>query len=342
MVMGEKERLCPYLAALMDAHRLFSAPLSPTVLHATPAPQTVALIPEHNFGAECEPKDRLLPRQKQTHPKLPKMCQSCQRVVNETTFIKKLVLMTAEGIRNNDRKEHLLLRDAPDIHYLEDIWNFYYLVPDKRGAAYKEWSSFIKKLTSIASIEDIYATLQAVYEPKKLPKGCRYYIFKMIRKNVASDEQEGKEKKELQEIRPLWECEANLGGQELFHEFPVVDDRPPDKRGGNRGQQNGRRGETQKMNNELAEQRWRDLILHVMCRVKAPTRGTTIPWLDNINGLEFNCRGSVVKVGLWVSKNAKPEQIEEIKAAMSKILDGEIKENLIMTEQAKQAAMQGK
>ena len=240
--------------------------------------------------------------------------------------------MQVGGVRNNDRKDHLLLQDAPEVHYLQDIWNFYYLVPDKRGKPSGAWSSFITKLTSMASIEDIFATLQTVYEPKKLPKGCRYYIFKMSYDNQT---------KQFQEIQPLWECQANLGGWEFFHEFPVVEIRPQSGQRGGRGQQKGRRGEQPQMNNELAEERWRELILHVMCRVKGPNGGPRIPWLEQVNGMEFNCRGRVVKVGLWVAPTTKPNQAREIKAAMATILQGEIQENQIVTEEAK-LAMQNK
>ena len=242
--------------------------------------------------------------------------------------------MKSEGIRNNDRKEHLLLRDAPEVRYLQDIWNFYYLVPDKRGKPSRPWSEFITKLAAMASIEDIFATLQTVYEPKKLPKGCRYYIFKMYR---------DPKQKDLQEIEPLWECQANLGGWELFHEFPVVyGERPPEQRG-RKGPQKGRRGDgpmpPAPMNNEVAEQRWRELILNVMCRVKAQSGGSRIPCLDKVNGMEFNCRGSVVKVGLWVAPSIRPEEKQQIKTALAEILQGEIKEDRIITEEQKHAMM---
>ena len=244
--------------------------------------------------------------------------------------------MNSHGIRNTDRKEYLLLSDEAEVRYLQDIWNFYYLVPDKRGKPSRPWSEFVTKLTSMASIEDIFATLQTVYEPKKLPKGCRYYIFKMYMDPQSN---------QLEEILPLWECKANYGGWEIFHEFPVVYEERPPEQNRRKGPQKGRRGYGQMaqvpMNNEVAEQRWRDLILHVMCRVKGPNGPSRIPFLDKVNGMEFNCRGAVVKVGLWVGRNVNENERQQIKNAMAEILQGEIKEEPIRTEEEKHA-MQGK
>ena len=208
-------------------------------------------------------------------------------------------------MNNRIRQQHLLV-EAQDVKYLQDIWTFYYLVPDKQAKKGGKWASFLEKLADVASIQDFGAVMQAIYEPKKLPKGCRYYFFK----NVIDPES-----KELTPIKPLWEDEHNLDGYEIYAEYPITEHRK-----GPRGK--GPRPPPQPVENAEAERRWKDLALAVMTRAKRegqPIIPTNIH--DHINGIEFNVRKNAVKVGLWVDKGVSIPDVEKIEEVLKNFLE---------------------
>lgn len=210
-----------------------------------------------------------------------------------------------QRMNNQLRQQHLLV-DAQDVKYLQDIWTFYYLVPDKQAKKGGKWDSFLEKLADVASIQDFGAVMHAIYEPRKLPKGCRYYFFK----NVIDEKT-----RELTPIKPLWEDARNLDGFEIYAEYPIVEHRK-----GARGK--GPRTPPQPVENAEAERRWRDLALAVMTRAKKdgqPIIPVTIH--DHINGIEFNVRKNAVKVGLWVDKGVSIPQVEDIKQVLKNFLE---------------------
>lgn len=66
-----------------------------------------------------------------------------------------------------------------------------------------DWNDFLHQLNNIESIDDLWATINAVELAARMPKGCRYYIFK-------------------KGVRPLWEDRANQNGSEISIEHPTV------------------------------------------------------------------------------------------------------------------------
>ena len=97
---------------------------------------------------------------------------------------------------------HIL--ELPDMehHELLHTWTYWYLIPNRVGAKSTNWDDFLKALHSFHSIEDFWAIFNSIDPPYKLPKGCRYYIFK-----------EG--------IKPVWEDPKNDGGFDISIEYDV-------------------------------------------------------------------------------------------------------------------------
>ncbi|KAH0785260.1 eukaryotic translation initiation factor 4E [Histomonas meleagridis] len=81
-------------------------------------------------------------------------------------------------------------------------WNFWYLIPDRSTNIDANWGDFLHCLGSIETIEDIWSTLNAVEPAHKLPKGCKYYVFK-------------------KGVNPLWEDNANINGYEISIEHQI-------------------------------------------------------------------------------------------------------------------------
>ncbi|OHT01230.1 Eukaryotic initiation factor 4E family protein [Tritrichomonas foetus] len=83
------------------------------------------------------------------------------------------------------------------------VWSFWYLIPDRSLNRNASWREFLHEMGEISKIDQLWATLNSVEQPSKLPKGCRYYIFK---RGVA----------------PLWEDSKNLHGYEISIEHPIL------------------------------------------------------------------------------------------------------------------------
>ncbi|KAH0792946.1 eukaryotic translation initiation factor 4E [Histomonas meleagridis] len=81
-------------------------------------------------------------------------------------------------------------------------WNFWYIIPDRSTNIDANWRDFLHSLCSIESVEDIWSTLNAIEPAHKLPKGCRYYVFK-------------------KGVLPLWEDRSNINGYEISIEHQI-------------------------------------------------------------------------------------------------------------------------
>jgi hypothetical protein len=92
---------------------------------------------------------------------------------------------------------------------------------------------------------------------------------------------------------------AVIGGKELFVEYPN-----PAEGGG--------RGKRPRPDSE-AEDHWKDLALSVL------GNSTEIRHQDKINGVEYNCRGKVIKVGVWLAPTTEGE-FAEIEPSIRAIL----------------------
>ena len=106
-------------------------------------------------------------------------------------------------------------------------------------------------------------------------------------------------------VQPLWEDENNNEGIEIYSEYPG---NPKNHK------------KTQK-----CEEDWIRLTIAIL--------GNTFKYIDCINGVEFNCRGAIYKVGIWANKSATGELLPQIKAELKKYLAGsEIKQQAIVPE----------
>jgi translation initiation factor 4E len=174
----------------------------------------------------------------------------------------------------------------PVWHNLQQAWTFHYLIPNRMGLQNANWADFLKELHDFQTFEDFYAILNTIDPPSSLPKGCRYYVF---RKGV----------------QPLWEDEGNLNGKEIFAQYPS----------------DPKQGKTVlKAHAEEAERHWRELTLSVIAN---PRSDPLLRHQAKINGVEYNCRGSVVKVGIWTAPLDAVE-FDEIKEDVKNILGGQV------------------
>ena len=82
-------------------------------------------------------------------------------------------------------------------------WSLWYLIPDRYSMKVQDWNDFLHIMNTFDSIDDMWATLNAIEKAAQLPKGCRYYIFK-------------------KGVRPVWEDKSNVGGYEISIEHPVL------------------------------------------------------------------------------------------------------------------------
>lgn len=199
-----------------------------------------------------------------------------------------------------DHKEKMSAKPAPlvegvdqnKLHQLKRTWGFYYLIPNRQGSPTCDWETFLEPLHAIHYFEDFFAIQNTIVPAKELPKGCRYYVF-------AEDNGVP--------IKPLWEDEHNWGGWELFVEFQVPQD------------QKGRRSSNK---NAEAEEQFTDLC----CRVLGASN--EIRHTEFITGIEFNCRGPVIKVGVWLGNavNQKEGAMKQIKEDLEKAMKCHVKE----------------
>jgi translation initiation factor 4E len=192
-----------------------------------------------------------------------------------------------------DRVRLLDTKEKVEFHDLQDIWTFYYLIPNRMGQRDINWVDFLKPLHDFSNFEDFWAILNTIDRASELPKGCRYYIFK-------------------KGIQPLWEDESNVGGCELYTDYPNPEQPKPSGK-----QRNAKSPPSELVGNREAEEHWKDLALSVLANAK------TIPHRQKINGIEFNCRGSVVKVGIWVAPTLSDRELEELAPAIKTILKSE-------------------
>lgn len=157
------------------------------------------------------------------------------------------------------------------------------------------WQDFLKELHDFQTFEDFYAILNTIDPASGLPKGCRYYVFR-------------------RGVKPLWEDDGNLNGKEIFAQYPS--DPPKNAK------------PVSKAHAEEAERRWRDLTLAVIAN---PRGEPQLRHQVKINGVEYNCRGNVVKVGIWTAplEGSEFKDIEEdvrvILGSQTRLKDSDIR-----------------
>ena len=117
-------------------------------------------------------------------------------------------------------------------------------------------------------------------------------------------------------IRPLWESEQNKTGFEEYCEFKLPE--IPKGKGNNR---HAKHQHQQKM--KQIQESWLRLVLMVI--------GNQFENNEVINGIEFNCRGSLLKIGVWIS-HTTPEIIMSIKSTIQTTLGSKILEKDIESE----------
>jgi translation initiation factor 4E len=182
----------------------------------------------------------------------------------------------------------------PTWHNLQQVWTFHYLIPNRIGLQNANWADFLKELYDFQTFEDFYAILNTIDPASGLPKGCRYYVFR-------------------RGVKPLWEDEGNLNGKEIFAQYPSD---PKNLK------------QVSKAHAEEAERKWRDLTLAVIAN---PRGDPALRHQAKINGVEYNCRGSVVKVGIWTAPlspsefQAIEEDVRAILGSQTRLKDNEIR-----------------
>jgi translation initiation factor 4E len=87
-------------------------------------------------------------------------------------------------------------------------WSLWYLVPDRYQMHITDWSDFLHVLNTFGTIDEMWATLNSVGKAAQLPKGSRFYIFKLG-------------------VQPLWEDRANQGGRLISIEHPIANAKKP-------------------------------------------------------------------------------------------------------------------
>lgn len=194
--------------------------------------------------------------------------------------------------------------DASKLHQLRRKWTFYYLIPNRQVVGRGDWASFLEELHPFNYFEDFFAIQNTIVPARDLPKGCRYYVF--------SHSADGKP------IKPLWEHEQNIGGWQVFVEFPLPEV-PRNKRG----------GKPDKSVNIRAEEQFYDLCCVILGASKDVIYGNAM-----VNGIEFNCRGQIIKVGLWVNKkiNEKQGDLDKLVESFAKFTKREVKKEQIVLE----------
>lgn len=186
--------------------------------------------------------------------------------------------LKSEGLQMTAKQEpkpHLISEDI-EFHDLPTDWTFWYLIPNRTQTKARKWDDFLKTLHDFSTIEDFWAIINSIESPSKLPKGCRYYIFKTG-------------------IKPLWEDENNLRGYEICCEYPTSD----------------------KTLFQPTEKKWTDVVLNVICKVGNKQV------FDYINGIEFNNRGTVLKVGIWVSHEINEANKKDVIQEFARIMESE-------------------
>ena len=188
-------------------------------------------------------------------------------------------------------------------HELQSSWTFYYLIPDKFGTRSKNWKDFLKQLHSFNTFEDFWGIINSIEEPSRLQKGCRYYIFRM---------KKGQNQKELVPIQPLWEDVNNTGGYEISVQYSLPQNHDQNSRSKN--------GKFQQKDhnfavNKMAQENWIMMTAKLLC-----ANPQYFKHHESINGVEFNCRGNAIKVGIWTSHTISDGALEETKRNFLNIL----------------------
>ena len=87
--------------------------------------------------------------------------------------------------------------------HLYRTWTFWYLIPDRYQIRGSAWTDYLHQLATFDTIDEMWATLNAVGRATQLPKGSRFYIFK-------------------RGVQPLWEDKANAGGKLVSIEHQIA------------------------------------------------------------------------------------------------------------------------
>ncbi|OHT06901.1 Eukaryotic initiation factor 4E family protein [Tritrichomonas foetus] len=98
--------------------------------------------------------------------------------------------------------------EEDEIHNLSDTWVFWYLIPNRSGQV-NDWNEYLHPLHSFSTAEDFIRLLNSIEHPKKLLRGCRYYVFRSNSK-------------------PLWEHPAAVGGHFVSVEIAKDPERDSD------------------------------------------------------------------------------------------------------------------
>ena len=193
---------------------------------------------------------------------------------------------------SNERKPTCLFKDKnKEPHMMKCDWTFYYLIPAKYNADKNvDWKNYLNPLHDFNTFEDFWAIIASIEPAWKLQKGCRYYIFK-------------------KGIEPLWEDERNLGGKEISIEY-----KHPQKA----GDPKQRRNDMQELSKiqKSCEEKWIRLCASVFCHNTEYFKN-----IDKINGIEFNIRAQIIKVGIWTEKLNEEAEFQQLKDDLHKIME---------------------
>ena len=191
---------------------------------------------------------------------------------------------------NDDKLTNLLKKNIPDLHTMKHEWTFYYLIPAKYNADKNaDWKNYLNVLYDFNTFEVFWAIIASIEPAWKLQKGCRYYIFKKDKDNKR--------------IEPLWEDPNNEGGKEISIEY-----RHPQK-----SQDSKQRGDLIKLQ-KSCEDKWIQLCTSVFCNNTEYFKN-----IEKINGIEFNIRAQIIKVGIWTER-VTDEEFEQLKKDLHKIM----------------------
>ncbi|OHT03016.1 Eukaryotic initiation factor 4E family protein [Tritrichomonas foetus] len=200
--------------------------------------------------------------------------------------------------QTTDVIEHVLKGKAvPEFHQLNSNWTFYYLIPNRLNAERTvNWKTYLKILHDFNTFEDFWAIVDSIEPPSRLQKGCRYYIFK-------------------KGIEPLWEDPKNNGGKEISIEYRLPSfTNNKDKRGKNNHEQI-EKIQQQKEIMKKCQDKWIDLCMAVFCNHPNYFKAT-----DKINGIEYNCRAGIIKVGIW-TKQIDEKDFTSIKDDLHRVME---------------------
>jgi translation initiation factor 4E len=100
---------------------------------------------------------------------------------------------------------YYILMNTPTLHdegKFFRAWSFWNLIPDLYTMRENDWKDYLHSLSTFNTISGFWSIVNSVEPVNRLPRGCRYYIFKAG-------------------TTPLWEDKANSGGFEVSLEKKI-------------------------------------------------------------------------------------------------------------------------